>query len=307
MRHLLPLIWLSSALIPGQTAVRFHHAPDLQALYSDGTQEGHYDLIRGIAQLMRPFFAPRLAAGEDLTALGESTLVLLGREVQQTQLEALLAANRKAGCHGIDFEFRVLSMDGPAQARFIQPLMQRAGRPQGPAILADNDKSRAFLDRLAKAKGVQNIQAPRLLMHPYSRANLAVLRQESYIKAYRQELDAQGRPKGAEAVREILKDGMSTDVRAGLIREGVLATGLKWTLLHIERPFAKVPVKLTGVDKPLHIEIPKTRKFELDIRFELALDSTAVLLAPAQAGRHHVILVRASLQPMPAAPARKDK
>lgn len=119
----------------------------------------------------------------------------------------------------------------------------------------DDSEFQLILRAVEKKERVEQLSAPRLLVHNTARANLAVNRQFSYIRDFNVEI-AQAAAV-ADPVVDVIRDGVVLDVRP------VVAADRKYILMELRPTVATLALPIPtfttslGVGQPVSIQVPR--------------------------------------------------
>ena len=244
-----------------------------------------------VAQLVRAFVQPPLAANEDVQPLGERWLVLLCRPEQHAWLERYLAVAKRHNDQTIAMQCELFAMPEISYLEKVAPALNQPGKPAGSAlILAPGEGTAAFRKALTADASCQSVVAPRLVVRPLESASMSHLRQTSYVRDF--EVEVQKAAFIANPVIDVVQDGVSIETAAAIVQEGVAGVSLEVTVSDLKKPIPEVTANLGGSSLPVKIQLPQLITTQARVAVELPRGHTVVFALPTVAGTRHVLLLK---------------
>jgi hypothetical protein len=244
-----------------------------------------------VAQMVRAFVQPPLAANEDVQPLGERWLVLLCRAEQHAWLERYLAAAKRHHDQTITMQCELFAMPEISYLEKVAPALSQPGKPAGSAsILAPGEGTDAFRKALTADATCESLAAPKLTVRPLESASMSLLQQTSYVRDF--EVEVQKAAFIANPVIDVVQDGVTIEAAAAIVQEGVAGVSLKVSVSDLKKPIPEVTTNLGGTTLPVKIQLPQLITTQARAAVELPRGHTVVFALPPLAGKRHVLLLK---------------
>lgn len=251
----------------------------------------------GLLEAIREDIDPPLSEQHRLEHVGGGSLALLGTHAQQAWLEGFLdGAASVAGL--IDIETLLyLVPAGDAAARYAGRNGEVLSASAGRDVLVHLDASEA-----------DKIIAPRVLVHPFSKASLSALDEVSYVKDFEFKVLPDRSGEVADPIIGVVHDGVTLEVRPVPQAGGKLLVHADLTYQKLGRPIPSLETTLGRLQIPVTIQLPEVTRVRAAGRFDLAPGETVLLTSDTLVeGERAVVLLRVStvLEQSPSAGERR--
>jgi len=277
---------LGSGLVPP--------GPDLEVRGPGGKAEPEWtQSSKGtavVAQMVRAFVQPPLAADEDVQPLRERWVVLLGRAEQHAWVERYLAAARRQRDQVITIKCELFAMPETFYVEKVAPALAQEGKPAGsPVILAPGDGTAAFRKALTDEESCMSMSAPTLAVRPLEPASVSLLRDTSYVRDF--EVEVAKAAFIANPVGDVVHDGVAIEAAAAMLQDGVAGVSLKVSVADLKRPIPVFTTTLGGSTLPVKIQLPQVLTTQARAAVEVPRSHTVAIALPAMAGKRHLLLL----------------
>lgn len=260
-----------------------------------------------IAHLAAAFAQPALRADEEIQPLGERWLVVLGRAEQHAWVERFLADAKEQAAAALRVQCELFAMPELVFQRDVAPALRRDGGAgaETPAVLAPGERTRAFLESLARHGEVTAVELPGVVLRPLSPGHVSVANQTAYVRDFEVEV-AQG-SFVANPIVDVVKDGVSV-VTSAVPLGDVTGLSLDVKVADLQRPIPTLETTLAGGTLPVTIQVPQLFETRVEATVKLPPEHTVVLTLPARTGRRYLVTVVAGpFDGKPPEPAVRDK
>jgi hypothetical protein len=211
-------------------------------------------MARTLEQSVRSFIEPSLSSPEqNVRATKSGTLVVNGMPVQQEWVEQFLGNLR--GYRGM---VEVVATIYTTERGVLAQLGYAANSTLPPGRAAE-------LKELLTKAGGEVVQAPKLLMFPCGRANIAVLNEMAYIQSWQLETVEPGAQVIADPQVARIQEGLTLDARVVPLPGNRFGAEVRVSACQIQRPIPTRKVRLEGANgREVEISEPqvKTARFE---------------------------------------------
>lgn len=240
-------------------------------------------LIADLRDGIRALIEPPLAEGEDVQALGNDHLAVVGRAEQHAWTQRFLDLQVRHADTIAVLEVEVLkvapetfeALDLGTEPRVLTGDAAKAFRKN---LFAPGGEPRAGLERLS---------APRLPVLATQRARIAAIEQVSYLKDYEIRTLDDGSMIADPEVGTV-EPGLTLDGSFLMVDDSTLAIAWHVRLTDLQRPIPKFQTGLGG-KQPVEIQIPNLATAEFDARVVLAPGSLSVFPGPEMRGNRIVL------------------
>ena len=270
---------------------------------------------------IQAFIEPKLDKGEEVKSMGKGLIVALASAEKLAWISRFLAQARKHPARAVQVHCRFIVMPPAVYDRIIKPRIEKSGlavtpapndatpsdhngprERRGPevartyAMLPDADTMADLLVSLTKEKGVEIIQAPKMVTLPLTSSSLFVGNSTSYVKDFEIEVAKDGSVV-VDPVIDVIRDGFAFGCVASITENEAVGMDFSFTLADLKRPIPNFTTRLGDNGPPMTIQLPELTTIRLESRVELTRDQTAVfaLLRAPKSDRHLVVLLRARL------------
>ena len=281
---------LEEAASPSGPELHLGLAQDLTIATAEATAEGRGTLA--IARLIEAFVQPELRPNEQVQALGEQWLVVLGRSEQHAWIDRLLAAARSREPAQIRLRCHLYSLPEITYQRDVA--QQVASDPTSPndrpgIILAPGAKTTAFREALAAHPEVTQTDLPTVTLSSMASAQISALNQTAYVRDF--ELEVAKTSMVANPVVDVVQNGVSIQASAMAFPAG--GTGLSFDLqvTDLKRPIPTHSTTLPGTTLPVTIQTPSVLSSRIEIAMQLQEGQVALLAMKPLGGLRHLVTV----------------
>jgi hypothetical protein len=231
-----------------------------------------------IATFVRRFVDPPLRAGDDVAALGDRWLVVLGSQRQAACAEQLIQRAVLARDDHLQTTIRIMDLTAEEFATLLLPLFPGiAAAEETPAVrqmILDGRKADELLTALGRTE-VRIMHAPRLMAAPLQRASLSAGEEITYVKDFT--LIANGKAVVAKPVLATVWNGVQVDLIAGYTGRDRVGVHCTLELRDVAEPIAEFETTLPGTVAPVTVQLPRTTAVRLQRTAELAIGSTVLI------------------------------
>jgi hypothetical protein len=220
--------------------------------------------MQNIADTIRELVQPPLSGQQNVQAIGDGSLTLVGTKAQHEWVDGYLSSLRTF--EGLlDVKATVYMLP---RGRVGELLKGRSG------VVLD---AAELVQLRANTTGADMLSSPRLIMHAGHRGTLSVLDQTAYIKDYELTIVPGRNEEIADPVIDVIQSGLVLDVRAAPVSATRMALHAELTVTQAERPFPEVKVQLGSRGAEVTVQLPEVHTMRAKGRFDLGSGSAVVL------------------------------
>ncbi|MCA8952234.1 MAG: hypothetical protein KDE27_22175 [Planctomycetes bacterium] len=256
-----------------------------------------------VVRLVRAFVRPPLAANEEVKAVGERWIAVVGRAEQHAWVDRFFAAARGAAPDGplIRLRTRCFALPELAFARDVQPALRtekdasdgKDGKPPADKsyvteVLVPGKSTAAFLTAIETNKEAVSIDTPEVVVRPLAIGSLSLLQQTAYVRDFEVEVAKQAFI--ADPVVDVVRDGIVLETAATPLEDGRLGISIEAHITDLERPIETREIDLGGGQK-VKIQLPHLQSTRIESAVELSPGHILLLAPPPLAGKRTFFVV----------------
>lgn len=248
--------------------------------------------LQALATGLRGWSGVPFGEHDDLVALGDRHLVVLGTPELAATLEAMLGRVAANATQQILVQATICTVTKATYDRVFAELVAPPGNDPTaqPLGIVTGKGLMAGLDEI---EGIDQLVCPQVVTLPLQEATIATGEQVTYVKDFAvSQVDGKA---VAEPIHDKLWDGIEVNVNCMLFGEDKVALRLGLAVKRVERPLATFKATLAGVAEPVEIQLPKVDGVEARATAIVPVDGTLVMAAPKADGTWVVSLTTVSL------------
>jgi hypothetical protein len=220
--------------------------------------------MQNIVDTVRELVQPPLTGQQNVQAIGDGSLTLVGTRSQHEWVDGYLTSLR--------------TFEGFVDVKATMYML-----PRGLVGELMKGRSGVVLDAAALAlmrtnvAGGDLVSSPRLVVNPGHRATLSVLDQTAYVKDFELTIVPGRDEEIADPVIDVIQTGLVLDVRVAPVSATRMALHAELTVTKAERPFPEAKLQLGTRRMEVTVQLPEVHTARAKGRFDLGSGSAVAL------------------------------